>query len=148
MRYWVIPSDLIQSTGDGLVYIYTVQKNMYSIPECRFVLANSVDPDEMPQYVVFHLCLHCLQKNHFRSLEYTKDLADGEVIRYKFFITLLGLCGYMSIFCVVGTYISSFTHRFKGVYLSKALTCIKKLFLSRRWMLLATLLYKQLIHLK
>ena len=28
----------------------------------RFVLATSVDPDEMPHYVAFHLGLHCLQK--------------------------------------------------------------------------------------
>ena len=28
-----------------------------------FILTNGVDPDEMPQYVAFHLCLHCLQKN-------------------------------------------------------------------------------------
>ena len=28
-----------------------------------FVLANSVDPDEMPHYVAFHLGLHCVPKN-------------------------------------------------------------------------------------
>ena len=28
-----------------------------------FILANSKDPDEMPQNVAFHLCLHCLPKN-------------------------------------------------------------------------------------
>ena len=31
-----------------------------------FVLANSVDPDEMPQDVAFHLGLHCVPKNAFR----------------------------------------------------------------------------------
>ena len=30
-----------------------------------FVLAYSVDPDEMPHYVAFHLGLHCLQKYQF-----------------------------------------------------------------------------------
>ena len=32
-----------------------------------FVLANSVDPDEMPYYAAFHLGLHCLPKYAFRS---------------------------------------------------------------------------------
>ena len=32
-----------------------------------FVLANSVDPDEMPHYATFHLGLHCLPKYSFRS---------------------------------------------------------------------------------
>ena len=30
-----------------------------------FVLANSVDPDEMLHYAAFHLGLHCLPKYHF-----------------------------------------------------------------------------------
>ena len=29
-----------------------------------FVLANRVDPDEMPHYGAFHLGLHCLPKYH------------------------------------------------------------------------------------
>ena len=33
-----------------------------------FVFANSVEPDEMPHYVAFHLGLHCLPKYSFRSL--------------------------------------------------------------------------------
>ena len=32
-----------------------------------FVLANSVDPDEMLDYAAFHLGLHCLSKYAFRS---------------------------------------------------------------------------------
>ena len=32
-----------------------------------FVLANSVDLDEMPHYAVFHLGLHCLPKYAFRN---------------------------------------------------------------------------------
>ena len=32
-----------------------------------FLLANSVDPDEMPHYVAFHLGLHCLPRYAFRS---------------------------------------------------------------------------------
>ena len=33
-----------------------------------FVLANSVDPDEMPHYASFHLFLHCLPKYAFRII--------------------------------------------------------------------------------
>ena len=32
-----------------------------------FVLANSVDPDEMPHYAAFYLGLHCLPKYAFYS---------------------------------------------------------------------------------
>ena len=37
-----------------------------------FTLTNSVDPDEMPHCVAFHLDLHCLSKYRFRGLKYTK----------------------------------------------------------------------------
>ena len=35
------------------------------------ILANSVDPDEMPPYVAFHLGLHCLPKciNMFTGIQ-------------------------------------------------------------------------------
>ena len=36
-----------------------------------FVLANSADPDEMPHYASFHLCLHCLSKYPFRGFWFT-----------------------------------------------------------------------------
>ena len=35
-----------------------------------FILANSVDLDEMPHYAAFHLGLHCLPECSFRSLYY------------------------------------------------------------------------------
>ena len=38
-----------------------------------FVLATSVDPDEMPHYGAFHLGLHCLPNYAFRSHLYIKD---------------------------------------------------------------------------
>ena len=28
----------------------------------NFILVYSADPDEMPHFVAFHLCLHCLSK--------------------------------------------------------------------------------------
>ena len=37
------------------------------------ILANSADPDEMQQYAVFHLGLHCLPKYLFRGFQYIKD---------------------------------------------------------------------------
>ena len=46
-----------------------------------FVLANSVDSDEMPHSAAFHLGLHCLPKNRFRVLQrvyvvYLFEVAD------------------------------------------------------------------------
>ena len=37
-----------------------------------FVIANSVDPDEMPHYVAFHLGLQCSSKYPFRGFWYTQ----------------------------------------------------------------------------
>ena len=37
-----------------------------------FILANSADPDEMQQFVAFHLGLHCLQKYPFTGFHSTK----------------------------------------------------------------------------
>ena len=37
------------------------QKNIIFLSlKIDFVLANSIDPDEMPHYAAFHLGLHCL----------------------------------------------------------------------------------------
>ena len=36
------------------------------------VLANDVDPDEMPHYAAFHLGIHCLPKYPLRGFQYTK----------------------------------------------------------------------------
>ena len=41
-------------------------KKIYISLKIGFVLANGVDPDEMPHYVAFHLGLHCLSKYLFR----------------------------------------------------------------------------------
>ena len=38
----------------------------------NFVLSNSADPDEMPQFVAFHQGLHCLQKYPFRGFQSSK----------------------------------------------------------------------------
>ena len=37
-----------------------------------FTIANSVDPDEMPHHVAFHLGIHCLSKYLLRGIQYTK----------------------------------------------------------------------------
>ena len=38
----------------------------------NFVLSNSADPDEMPQFVAFHQGLHCLPKYPFRGSQSTE----------------------------------------------------------------------------
>ena len=40
---------------------------LYFLSEGRFVLAFSVDPDEIPHYAAFHLGLYCLPRFTFRS---------------------------------------------------------------------------------
>ena len=52
--------------GWSIVYIlmgvtgYNFQNQLFLSLTIVFVLANSVDPDEMLQYAAFHLGLHCL----------------------------------------------------------------------------------------
>ena len=77
MYKWILLSGLVQLTWDGPLYIPRVHR--LEFPNKRFlslmivfVLANSVDPDEMLHYAAFHLGLHCLPKYAFRSHQYTK----------------------------------------------------------------------------
>ena len=72
-----IPMD--KSNKDGIVnYIFygsqvaILQLSCISVPFNCFTLTNSVDPDETPHYVAFHLSLHCLSKCPFRGFQYTK----------------------------------------------------------------------------
>ena len=59
--------------GRSIVYIkgsqVIISKQKYiSFSEDIYVLANSLDPDEiMPHSVAFHLCFHSLLKYAFRS---------------------------------------------------------------------------------
>ena len=61
------------------------------------VLANSVDPDEMPHYGAFHLGLHCLLKNPFRGFQYTKGYLNWNFIylmymQWSFFYVIHTFC--------------------------------------------------------
>ena len=61
-----------RNLGWSIVYIegsqvIIYQKSCISFFVDSFVLVKSVDPDEMPHYAGFHLDLHCLPKNAFRS---------------------------------------------------------------------------------
>ena len=49
---------------EGSRLIFSNQ-NVFLSLKIVFVLANSVDPDEMPHYAAFHLRLHCLPKYPF-----------------------------------------------------------------------------------
>ena len=57
--------------GRSVVYIEvqqvtTFKKNYICFScVCFFVMANSLDPDEIAHYAAFHLGLHCLRKNSF-----------------------------------------------------------------------------------
>ena len=44
-----------------------------SVHEDFFIIANSLDPDEIPPYATFHLGLHCLPKNLFTGIQNEKD---------------------------------------------------------------------------
>ena len=48
------------------VYNFQIKKVFLSLKIC-FVLANSLNPDEMPHHAEFHLGLHCSSKYTFRS---------------------------------------------------------------------------------
>ena len=46
----------------GLLVKISIEKCIFVTEDCFLILANSVDPDEMPPYAAFHLGLHCLPK--------------------------------------------------------------------------------------
>ena len=50
---------------EGLHVIFCKQIVILSL-KIIFVLANSVDPNEMPHNAAFHLGLHCMPKHIFR----------------------------------------------------------------------------------
>ena len=72
----------VKSGSDGPLYILRGHRLLfqnkihvlYFFPRrLIFVCANSVDPDEMPHYVAFHLGLRCLPKYLFRvTFPFTK----------------------------------------------------------------------------
>ena len=72
----------INTIRRGLFIIYFKQvtgRNFHMIISLQSliivsVLANSVDPDEMPHVAAFYLGLHCLPKYHLRGFQYTKIL--------------------------------------------------------------------------
>ena len=45
----------------------------HSIFRCKILLANSVDPAQMPHIVASDLALHCLPKYPFKGVQYTKS---------------------------------------------------------------------------
>ena len=53
-----------------------------------FVLANSVDPDEMLLYAAFHLGLHCLLKYLFWGFEGLSKIANGYLCLTKTILVL------------------------------------------------------------
>ena len=50
----------------------TMKSGWSIVYKIDFVLANIADPNEMPQYVAFHLRLCCLPKYPFRGFLSTK----------------------------------------------------------------------------
>ena len=64
-------------SGWSIIYVeespVMLSKNIVSLSlKMDFVLANSAHPYEIPQYVTFHLGLHCLPKYPFKISRSTK----------------------------------------------------------------------------
>ena len=68
-----IPIHLIQQVWDYATCRQNfINYNVYLSLKFVLILANIADPDEMQRYAAFHLALHCLLKNPFKSFKYTK----------------------------------------------------------------------------
>ena len=52
---------MVHCNIEGSQFIILEKYCIFS-PKVDIALANSADPDELPQYVVFHLAFHCLPK--------------------------------------------------------------------------------------
>ena len=61
---------------------YNLKKNCFSL-KINFVMANSVDPDEMPPYAAFHLgLLNCLPLYLLRGFQSSKGSISGMMYEY------------------------------------------------------------------
>ena len=58
---WYNKFGIVQCAYVGVLG-YNLKKNVFFCLKIFFTFTNSVDPDEMQHYAVFHLGLHCLQK--------------------------------------------------------------------------------------
>ena len=68
---WTWDNPIVYNKGHKLEFLNTI---VFFSSEDVFVFKNSVDPDEMPQYVGFHQGLHCLPKYSFRSHKGLKEM--------------------------------------------------------------------------
>ena len=66
-RYTICCFDLIFQCIVGSHTILFIRINDISFSDDCFVLANVVYPDEMPLYLAYHPCIHCLPKYAFMS---------------------------------------------------------------------------------
>ena len=66
-----IKLDTVKS-GWSIVYAEGSKNIIFLSLKINFILANSADPDEMPNYAAFHLGAHCLPKYPFRGFQNTK----------------------------------------------------------------------------
>ena len=75
-------------SGWPIVYIEGSQitRNIVSM-KIDSVPANSADPDDMPHYAAYHLCLRCFPKYPFRGFWYPK----GYVTKHQCALNKLGL---------------------------------------------------------
>ena len=55
---------MVQCIYLGVSAYNLTKKCIVLVRRSFLILTNGVDPDEMPQYAAFCLCLHCLQKNY------------------------------------------------------------------------------------
>ena len=57
---------------EGLQVIFSKNIQQFLSLKIDSILANSADPDEMPQYATFHLGPHCLPRYPFKGFWFTK----------------------------------------------------------------------------
>ena len=65
---------IVYIEGSQVIISPTPPKNCIFSLKMDFVMANSVDPDEMPHDAAFHQGLHCLPKHLFRYFSSSKGL--------------------------------------------------------------------------
>ena len=64
---------------EGLQVIIS-RKNIFISLKCVLILANSVDPDEMPHHAAFHLGLHCFLKYAFTCSTHCNKLGNNYTV--------------------------------------------------------------------
>ena len=81
---------IVYIEGSQIIISKKFQKKIIFLSLKIVFWSNSANPDEMPHYVAFHLCFHCLLKYLFRDFTILKGLTINNTSGYAVIVAFPG----------------------------------------------------------